>query len=236
MKGRLLVLVSIILLSLVGCGEAKLKIIETKVISESWEERKPENNELRGMIGYRSGEISLPVETVRVYSSYEITNKIEELADTNRKTAWISKSSNLDESLIFPLYALIRTTKVKRKDLLPYAIDILPGLAKDEKSFKIYNRPKRVRFEFYLVPVYYAKNVDEDSYTILERIRMTYSLVVELKDEICWQRLNINMTDEEYPRGGGCTGRLVIEDVYPGITNLTAISEIRFIYRETNEE
>jgi len=233
MKGRLLVLVSIILLGLVGCGEAKLKIIETKVISESWEERKPENNELRGMIGYKCGDYDVGRETVRVYSSYEITNKIEELADTNRKTAWISKSSNLDESLIFPIYTL-SGVKVKREDGLPYAIDILPGWAKDKKTFKIYNRPKRVRFEWYEVPVHHAVSQDDESYILEDKIQLVYSLVVELIDEPGWHRLNINI--REYYSFPGLTGRLVIEDVYPGITNLTAISEIRFIYRETNEE
>jgi hypothetical protein len=234
MKTRLAVFVGIILLGLVGCGEAKLKIIETKVISESEPYTKPSRDVINALVN--SGGNSWSHIYIELYSTYNITNEIKELADEDRKTFWLSKGSYNDEYLVFPVYGL-NQPGVKRKDLLPYAIDILPGWAKDKKTFKIYNRPKRVRLEWYEVPSHHAVSQDDESYILEDKIRLAYSLVVELKDEICWHRLNIGMKPiEGYYLNPPIAGRLIVEDVYPGITNLTAISEIRFIYRETNEE
>ncbi|MCX7821346.1 MAG: hypothetical protein N2258_06690 [Brevinematales bacterium] len=234
MKDKNLFLILLVLI--VGsCGEGKvkeeeLKIVETKVISESEPYTKPDKS-----IVIKNTDMALREETVRIYNSYNITNKIEELSDGNRATVWISRNSSLDDYLVFPVYGL-EAPNVRRKDILPYAMDILSGWAKNKKSFKVYNRPKRIRLEFYEVPFYRPNSQYEETYLIEERFRLVYVLIVELTDELAWHRLNIGMKPiEGYYKNPPLGGRLVIEDVYPGISNFTAISEIRFVYRETNE-
>lgn len=223
----------LIILNLTNCGERKLEIIETKVISESEPYTKPDEK-VRKMVAYRSsvGMRDLREETVRVYSSSDIINEIKELADGDRTTVWISGNDSRDDYFVFPIYVLIGFD-VKRKDRLPYAIDILSGWAKNKKTHKMYNRPKRIRLELYEVPYYNAMHQYDESYIVEDEIRLVYSLVVELTDGMGWHRVKLNIKEEEYPTTIG-SGRLVIEEVYSGINDLTAISEIRFVYRETN--
>ncbi|QJR21087.1 hypothetical protein BREVNS_0337 [Brevinematales bacterium NS] len=213
-----------LLVCLVSCGESKLKIIETKVISETEPYTKADEN-----VVVRNANIGLREETVEIYNWYDIINEIKELADKDRATFCII--SNLSDYLVFPVYCLeISKKELKRKDSLPYAIDILPGYAKNEKTFKIYNRPKKITLEFYQVTGRAARSQYEEA--VPGETRLVYSLVVELTDEIGWHRLNIRMKPIKGVYEPDIGGRLIIEDVYPGETNLTAISEIRFLYRK----
>lgn len=218
------------LVCLVGCSGGKLKVIETKVISESEPYTKADDD-----IVIMNTDMALKEETVRIYNWYDPGKEIRELADEDRATFCII--SNLSDYLVFPVYGLeIPPKKLKRKDRLPYAIDILPGWAKDKKTFQRYNRPKRVRLEFYLVPFHNPNSQYEETYLIEEDFKLVYVLVSELTDEIGWQRLNIGIKPiEGYYLNPPLAGRLIIEDVYPGETDLTAISEIRFLYRETEK-
>ncbi|MCX7820800.1 MAG: hypothetical protein N2258_03900 [Brevinematales bacterium] len=237
MKDKNLFLILLVLI--VGsCGEGKvkeeeLKIIETKVISESEPYTKPKSELLDGVIYMSLAHVGdSPHEIISFHIPYDAP-RIKEVGDKDRSTVWVSQSNHINETLWFRIYCLTGAG-VKRNDRLPYAMDILTGWAIDEKSFKIYNRPKRLRLELYEVPYHNAVSQEDESYVLEDKIRLVYSLVVELTDEIGWHRLWINKKEEEYPTEIS-SGRLVIEDVYPGISNFTAISEIRFVYRETNE-
>ncbi|MEJ5285371.1 MAG: hypothetical protein WHS77_10035 [Brevinematales bacterium] len=228
MKSKYLCLL-VLALTLFNCGEKRvkeeeLKIIETKVISE----KEPHTVAPEDIVVKNA--VSTGVEESIIYMWYNVTNEIKELGDGNRETFWLI--TNLKDYLVFPVRGLeVPLTQLKRKDRLPFAIDILIGWAKDKETFKIYNRPKRVKLELYEVTGRAARSQYEES--IPGPTFLVYSLVAELTDELGWHRLNIGMKESDFldPDIGG---RLAIEEVYPGISNYTAISEIRFVWRETN--
>ncbi|URA09408.1 hypothetical protein [Thermospira aquatica] len=234
---RRFILGIMIILNLTTCGESKLKvdelkIIETKIVSESEPNTKPKEEFLDGIMRMAICIVSASSPLVDAYNSWEITHgkEIMELADEDPATAWISRDDGLTHYLWCRIYHLTGYD-IKRKDRLPYAIDILPGWAKSKKTYKVYNRPKRIRLELYHIPFRYARNQYEDSYVLEDEIRLIYVVIAELRDELAWQRIRINIEDSKEYLGERMAGRLVIKDIYPGITNHTAISMIRFVYK-----
>jgi len=227
-----------VIVVVMGCTEKRereLPIREAKVISESEPNTRPPRELFKGILYTSTAHIGgTRIPYVDVYTTYrggpQYENRINEVADTNRSTAWISQSDHVRESLWMRIYYLI-DLETKRGDGLPWAIDILPGWAKDEETFKMYSRPRRVRLELYNVPRHHASSMEDRSYIFEDKIRLVYSSVVELTDEMAWQRIPINMKDRGFVTEI-TSGRLVIEDVYPGISNVTAISEIRFRYMD----
>lgn len=214
---------------LVGCSGGKLRVIETKVISES--EPFVKVNEKNIVI--MNGNIPLSKERVEIYHGCDTTNEIKEMVDNDRRTFWISQSNGKGEIFLFPVY-LLNLPFVKRRDFLPYSIDVLGGWGKNKNTYKRYNRPKRVKLELYLVRSHRARDQYEEGY--LQGVYLIYQLVAELNDELGWHRLNIRMKPiEGYYLDLDIGGRLIIEDIYPGETNHVAISEIRFLYRETEK-
>jgi hypothetical protein len=123
-----------------------------------------------------------------------------------------------------------------------YGIDMLPGLTKNEKLFRMNNRPKKLLLEF----IGYGKLFKNNEGIVSHEEQIVYKKELNFKDEISYQKFffdgkSIGDIKEEFNKKNNIREdkfglvmiRLTIFEIYKGtISGDTCISEVRLLNKK----